>query len=156
MICSVQRRKAKNHIFSSGTSPYSQDMVYSGFTSDWLRKWRKLFKPITKRSKQFSDHDFQHSSENRFNCYTIIMIFFFLIESLAKFSNIIISGSSPGLATALTKFLMNGLLSFAKTTEQTEGATPLCLANKYILLTTREGRTGRISSRGLHSMDRAQ
>ena len=29
-------------------------------------------------------------------------------------------------------------------------------ANKYILLTKREGRTGRISARGLDSTDRAQ
>ena len=28
--------------------------------------------------------------------------------------------------------------------------------NKHILLTKREGRTGRISARGLHSTDRAQ
>ena len=27
-----------------------QDMIGFGFTSDWLKKWRGFFKPITERS----------------------------------------------------------------------------------------------------------
>ena len=34
--------------------------------------------------------------------------------------------------------------------------SPITSSNKYILLTKREGRTGRISARGLDSTDRAQ
>ena len=39
-----------------------------GFTSDWWRKWREIFQPITNRSnakpKQLRDY-FRHSIENR-------------------------------------------------------------------------------------------
>ena len=40
-----------------------------GFTSDWLRKWRKFFRPITERRNakpiKVNANYFRHSSENR-------------------------------------------------------------------------------------------
>ncbi len=39
-----------------------------GFTPDWPRKWREIFKPITKRSERKTKANanyFRHSSENR-------------------------------------------------------------------------------------------
>ena len=45
-----------------------QVVIGFGFASDWLRRWREFFKPITERSKakpkQFSDY-FRQSIENR-------------------------------------------------------------------------------------------
>ncbi len=39
-----------------------------GFSSDWLRKWREIFKPITKRRNAKANAiNFRHSSENRSN-----------------------------------------------------------------------------------------
>ena len=35
-----------------------------GFTSDWLRKWREFFKPITERSNAKPNY-FLYSRENR-------------------------------------------------------------------------------------------
>ena len=49
---------------------YEQVMIGFGFASDWLRKWRKIFYPITKRSNakpmQLQNY-FRHSIENRSN-----------------------------------------------------------------------------------------
>ena len=38
-----RRRKARGNAQEQATIGF-------GFTSDWLRKWREIFKPITKRS----------------------------------------------------------------------------------------------------------
>ena len=40
------------------------------FTSDWWRKWREIFQPITERSKAKPKQNanyFRHSNENRSN-----------------------------------------------------------------------------------------
>ncbi len=39
-----------------------------GFSSDWFRKWREIFKPITKRRNakpKQTQLNFRHSNENR-------------------------------------------------------------------------------------------
>ena len=43
-------------------------MIGFGLASDWLRRWREIFKPITERSKAkpISDY-FRYSIENRSN-----------------------------------------------------------------------------------------
>ena len=59
----------------------------------------------------------------------------------------------PDLLAPLRTALIRGFLnSFAMKAR----AGPYGSYNKYILLTKREGRTGRISARGLDSTDRAQ
>ena len=50
---------------------HAQATIGFGFTSDWLKKWRENFEPITEWSdaqpKQFADY-FRHSIENRSKC----------------------------------------------------------------------------------------
>ena len=41
---SISRREARENTFERATIGF-------GFTSDWLRKWRGFFKPITKQSR---------------------------------------------------------------------------------------------------------
>ena len=51
-------------------APCMQVTIGFGLTSDWLRKWCKFFKPITKRSNakpKVNANYFRHSCENRSN-----------------------------------------------------------------------------------------
>jgi len=46
------------------------------FTSDWWRKWREIFQPITERSKAKPKQNvnyFRHSNENR----SITLVFYY-------------------------------------------------------------------------------
>ena len=51
------------------------------FTSDWWRKWREVFQPITERSKAKPKQNanyFRHSNENR--SITKLIYFYFIID----------------------------------------------------------------------------
>ena len=60
-VITHSRHKARENVYARATVGFD-------FTSDWLKKWRENFEPITEWSnhkpKQFA-HYFRHSSENR-------------------------------------------------------------------------------------------
>ena len=61
------------------------------FTSDWWRKWREIFQPITERSKAKPKQNanyFRHSNENRSNQKLITYLLWILFTNLWR----IISG----------------------------------------------------------------
>ena len=45
-----------------------------GFASDWLTRWREIFKPITERSKAIQN---KHSIENRSNIHVFSLAQYF-------------------------------------------------------------------------------
>jgi len=57
------------------------------FTSDWSRKWREIFQPITERSKAKPKQNanyFRHSIENRSKVVSLVLVLRQSIEKCCK------------------------------------------------------------------------
>ena len=68
-VITRSRQKARENVHARAT-------IVFGFTSDWLKKGRENFEPITEWSnakpKQFANY-FPHSIENHFNLLVIVL-----------------------------------------------------------------------------------